>query len=146
MTATAAQIAQVRRMVNEPTEATYDDDTIQGYIEAYPLVDIQGEDPIILDYSTTPPSTDENTNWIPTYDLNAAAADIWSEKAAARADYFDFATDGESHKKSQSYEQCMKQARYYRSRRSITVIEQEPAPVTVDIDDIFFNRSDPYDN
>lgn len=118
MSATAAQIARLRRMVNEPDDTTYDDDAIQEYIERYPLLDERGEEPYTWDASTEPPTQEDNDSWIPTYDLNAAAADIWQEKAAIVAQDFDFKADGGQHSRSQVYEQYMAQARYYRSRRS----------------------------
>lgn len=118
MSATAAQIAQLRRMVAEPTTATYDDTTLAGYIEAYPLLDERGEEPYIWDTSSSPPEQDDNEDWIPTYDLHAAAADIWDEKAAALATAFDATADGASLRLSQKYEQAMARVRYHRSRRS----------------------------
>lgn len=128
MTATAAQIAKVRRMVNEPTETTYDDDTVEEYIEEYPLTDARGEVPYI-ESTTTPGTLDENPDWIATYDLNAAAADIWGEKASILSQDYDFAADGAKYTRSQAYEQAMKQARYYRARRSVTTITQFPQPL-----------------
>ena len=86
MAATAAMAAQLRLMVDEPTEATYDDDLIDDRIEAHPLLDALGTDPYEVDYSTEPPTLSERDEWIPTYDLNAAAAIIWEEKAAAVSD------------------------------------------------------------
>lgn len=118
MSATAAQIAQVRRMVNEPTTATYADADITTYIEHYPLMDELGEAPYTWDTSTTPASQEANDAWVATYDLHAAAADIWDEKAALLAPNFDFSADGASYSRSLAYEQAMKQARYHRSRRS----------------------------
>jgi len=117
MAATAAQIAQVRRMVNEPTTATYSDATIQAYIEVYPLLDERGEEPYTWDSSTTPPHQDVNTYWVPTYDLHAAAADLWEEKASVVAVDYNFSADGGNYSRSQVYEQYMKQARYHRARR-----------------------------
>ena len=117
MAATAAQIAQLRRMVAELTLGTYDDNDLAGYIEAYPLLDERGEEPYTLD-SSTPPEREDNPDWIPTYDLHAAAADIWDEKAANYAANFDFSADGASYHRSQQYAQMMQQARYHRSRRS----------------------------
>ncbi len=115
MTATANQITDVRRMTNERTTANYSDDAIQALIERYPLVDADGYSP-------------EQDNWTATYDLNAAAAAIWEEKAGARADKFDFSADGGTYHRSQSYDACMKQARYYRSKRSPKTIEMESTP------------------
>jgi hypothetical protein len=128
MSATAAQIAQLRRMVNEPTTTTYSDATLATYIEAYPLMDERGEEPYTWDTSTEPPTEEDNDNWLATYDLAAAAADVWSEKAAAPAEDFDTNADGADLKRSQAYEQAMKQARYYRSRRAARTITQVPVP------------------
>lgn len=47
------------------------------------------------------------------YDLNAAAADIWRGKAAFASQYFDFSTDNHSIKKSQFYTQCLEMASYF---------------------------------
>lgn len=105
MAATQAQIEQLRRMVAEPTSATYSFDDLAAYIEAYPLLDSAGVAP-------------GNSAWSPTYDLHAAAGDIWEEKAAAYAALFDFSADGSSFQRSQQYLQMMQQARYHRSRRS----------------------------
>lgn len=110
MTATVSQIEQLRRMTAEPTEATYSDATIREYIERYPHMDEWSEEPLD-DYGEV------NPNWTPTYDLNAAAADIWEEKAAAVAHRMDFSADGGNYSASQQYEQYMKQCRHYRSRR-----------------------------
>jgi len=118
MAATDAQVAQVRRMVNEPSETTYTDEDIAGYIESYPLLDERGEVPYTWDASTSPPTQDENEDWIPTYDLHAAAGDIWEEKAAVVAVDFNFSADGGRYDRSQVYEQYMKQARHHRSRRT----------------------------
>jgi hypothetical protein len=118
MAATAAEIARLRRMVKEPTEATYDDETMAEYIERYPHMDERGEEPYTFDTSTSPPTQDANDDWIPTYDLNAAAADIWEEKAANISDEFDFQADGGKYTRSQVYEQYMANARRFSSKRA----------------------------
>ena len=120
MTATAAQIARLRRMVAEPTDTTYDDDTLAEYIERYPLLDERGQQPYTWDTSTEPPTQEVNDNWIATYDLHAAAADVWEEKAAGVADSVDFGADGANYQLSQKYEQAMARVRYHRVRRSPT--------------------------
>lgn len=132
MAATAGQVARLRRMVNEPDDTTYDDDAITEYIEAYPLIDERGEQPYTWDTSTDPPTEDENEDWIPTYDLNAAAADVWEEKAAVPAADYDFSADGGRYSRSQVYEQAMKQARYYRARRSGRTMTLRPEPSQVE--------------
>lgn len=117
MGATAAQIAQVRRMTGLVGSDDYSDTQIQGYIETYPLMDERGEQPYTWDTSTSPPTQDANEDWISTYDLNAAAADIWDERAADVAQDFDFSADGGSYHRSQVAAQYQQRARYYRSRR-----------------------------
>lgn len=128
MTATAVMIKEVRRKTDELDNTTYDDAEIQAMIEKYPLVDERGVYPYSWDYSTTPPSQDANDNWIPTYDLNHAASDIWAEKAGTVASNHTFTADGATHQRNQVYENYMKQSRFYLSRRSPNVIEQEPYP------------------
>lgn len=128
MTATAAQIAKIRLMVNEPTEASYTDEEVASIIESHPLMDELGTEPYYWDYLTVPPTQTANTYWIPTYDLNAAAAEIWEEKANIVSVDFDFNADGGSYTRSQVYEQYMKQARRYASKRSPASIRLRPFP------------------
>lgn len=99
----ASLISQLRRMVAEPTTAVYSDELLSSSIEAWPVLDPDGRDP-------------EATGWEPTYDLHAAARDIWTEKAAGLAGDFDFSADGADYSRSQSYEQAMAQARYHGAR------------------------------
>ena len=128
MAATAAQVARLRRMVAEPTETTYKDDELATTIESYPLIDERGEEPYSWDTSTDPPTQEENEAWIPTYDLAAAAAEVWSEKAALAAADYDFSADGASFSRSQAFEQAERMARYYRARRSPRTITARPEP------------------
>ena len=128
MAATAAQVARIRRMTNEPTETVYDDDLVTDYIEAYPLVDARGEVPWV-ESTTTPGTLEENPDWTATYDLAAAAADIWAEKASSLAGDYDFAADGGNYSRSQAYEQAMKSSRYWRARRSAVTMTMVPVPL-----------------
>ena len=128
MAASAAEVARLRRMVGEPTTTTYSDDDLEGYIERYPLEDARGEYPTV-ESETTPGTLEENPDWTATYDLNAAAAEIWAEKAATLAQDYDFKADNANYKRSQAYEQAMKQSRYYQSRRSWRMIEMRPEPL-----------------
>lgn len=125
MAATAAQVAQLRRMTAEPTTATYSDDALEEYIEAYPTVDENGESPRVAS-TTTPGEMMVNPDWTATYDLNAAAAAIWTEKAGAASHKFDFAADGGTYTRSQMYQQAMQQARFYLSRRNPKTIILTP--------------------
>lgn len=134
MTATVAQIAQVRRMVAESGSTTYNDADIQDYIERYPLLDERGQEPYTYDTSTSPPTQEDNDDWIATYDLNAAAADIWEEKAASVAHQFDFNADGASYNVSQKFAMYMRQAKHYRARRSPKTITLVPWAKSIDDD------------
>jgi hypothetical protein len=147
MTATAEQIARVRRMVAEPTEATYNDASIAGYIERYPLLDERGQAPYTWDASTIPPTKTANTAWIATYDLHAAAAEIWGEKAASQAGLFDHEADGGSFKRSQAYEHAMGQQRYHNARRSpkTATLQQWPKETNADTFPWIGNLPEPRD-
>lgn len=88
---TNLQIAQVRRMVNEPTDSTYTDVAISGY------------------YDTL------------NSDINAVASEIWGEKASAiQATNYDFSADNASYKLSQTVDYAIERAKYYASRRNST--------------------------
>jgi hypothetical protein len=131
-TPTPAQIRQLRRMSAEPQPNTYSDAELTQYIERYPLVDARGEAPW-MESRITIGEIAVNPYWLATYDLNAAAADIWDEKASAVAGLFDFAADGESFSRSQAYQQAQAQARLYRSRRAVSTLRLRPAPRPVGV-------------
>ena len=123
MAATAAMAERLRRMVDEPTEDTWDNDAIDDYIERYPLIDVLGTDPQEVDFSTTPPTISEKDEWIPIYDLHAAAADIWEEKASTIAENYNFSADGGSFSRSKKYDQYMSKARFHLSKRSAKTVK-----------------------
>ena len=130
MAATAAQAAQLRRMTNEVDDSAYSDTAIKTFIEKYPLIDGLGND-VYLGPADDGYEYDElvvNPDWIATYDLNAAAADVWAEKAAKLAGNFDFSAGGQTFNRSQAYNMFMQQSRYYRSRRATTTVKQMPFP------------------
>ncbi|MCB9136502.1 MAG: hypothetical protein H6636_13840 [Anaerolineales bacterium] len=112
MTATESMIARVRRQVAEPSEATYSDEVLAEYIERYPISDALGETPL-LEGGT------ENPDWEPSYDLFAAAAEIWMEKAAALSTKYSFSADGKRHALEQQWEHAAKMAKYYLARRRV---------------------------
>lgn len=140
MAATAAQIARLRRMVAEATSTTYSDDDLAEIIQTYPLTDPRGKEAYTWDTTTDPPTQDANESWIPTYDLNAAAADVWQEKSAVPASDFDFSADGSSFTRSQVHQQMMGMVRYYRSRRSPKTIEQTPSPAPAASDTLWIGN------
>lgn len=112
-------------MVNEPTTETYTDAVLTDYIKSYPLADSDGNLP-------------GDSDWQATYDLAAAAADVWEEKAAKIAQDFDFSADGASYSRSQVYENYMKNASHYRARRKPRSIRVRswPKEAGVESDDL----------
>lgn len=128
MAATAVMITQLREMTNEVNSATYSSTRLAEIIERYPLIDERGEAPFGWNTTTSPPTQTANEEWIATYDLNAAAADVWDMKAAAAAADYDYSADGANLHRSQVYQQCQRQAATYRSRRSLNTITQRPEP------------------
>jgi|SRR3990172_1282612 len=123
MAATELEVSRLRRMVAEPTATTYSDISLRGYIERFPLMDSDGNDP------------SETDDWIPTYDLNAAAAEIWQEKAALLSAKYDVSVDTSTFHRSQAHDNAQKMARYYAARRSVSVIELQAEPHTSTADD-----------
>jgi hypothetical protein len=136
---TADQIAQLRRMTAEPLTTTYSDGLLTTIIESYPTLDQNGEAPWIHAIDSARPVTwvaymdvldlVPNQDWIPTYDLNAAAAQIWEEKAGVSAADYDFALDrAETFSRSQVYKQMMEQARHFAAKRKAGTITLKPEP------------------
>lgn len=125
MSATEAMIAQVRRWTNEPDgdDAVYSDEDIAAVIEQYPLLDERGVQPYYYDTSTDPPTRADTPGWYSTYDLHAASAHIWEEKAAALAVEIDCQTDGQfgriTKPLTQKRDFALVQARYHNGRRSM---------------------------
>ena len=117
MAATAAMVAELRRMIDEPESAIYDDDALETYIERYPTLDALGTEPLEVDYDTEPPTLSERADWIPTYDLHAAAADLWLEKSATVAEDYSFTADGSTLNRGDVQKQYKEQSRIHRARR-----------------------------
>jgi hypothetical protein len=94
---------QLRRMIDEPTEATYTDSDLIGYLADY----------------------DD--------DLNYVASLIWGEKAASMlATTYDISADGADYKYSQKIENAKELAKYYSSKRKATTPLLVKNPVEVD--------------
>jgi hypothetical protein len=55
------------------------------------------------------------------YDLNAAAADIWRTKAAQASKRFDFSSDNHSVSRSQLMKNALEMASYYEGKASVAV-------------------------
>jgi len=124
MTVTVEQIAELRRRVNEATTDTYTDALLQSIIEKYPMIDELGTKPYEFVQTGGVPTKSININWIPTYDLNASASQVWQEKAATVAANFDFTADGGNFTQSQEYIHAISMARFFLARASVKTITQ----------------------
>jgi len=122
VTVVAEVITRLRRMVAEPTTTTYADAVLSSAIERYPVMDEDGYEP-------------DEDDWTATYDLNAAAAEIWTEKAATLVAGYDFQAGGATYNRSQAYQQAMAQARHYMSRRQVRPIRLTIRADEDDVDD-----------
>ena len=96
MTPDAMQIAALRRFAAEPTAETYSDADLTDILMRRAL-DAAGADG---------------------FDLYAAAADVWEQKAAALAQDYDFAADGADFRRSQAHAHALGMARLFRARRA----------------------------
>lgn len=123
MSCSADDIAQVRRMVSESGTTTYSDSLLAEIIEKYPKIDADGYLP-----------TDDD--WTDTYDLNAAAAQVWGEKAAALTMNFDFSADGASFSRSQEFQMATRMAVFYRSRRNVRGLRMISSPKETDTESL----------
>lgn len=144
-------------MVNEPTATTYSDYDLSQYIEARSVRDARGVDSVDWDYTTLPPTQTISPDWIPTYDINAAAADIWDEKASAVADCISFSADGASYSVNEKVANYNRMAAKYRSKSRIrsakmvskarettpcgAVVERDTIVSVMPADDAVWNRS-----
>lgn len=70
------------------------------------------------DKEGTLPSVPE---WIPSYNLNAAAAEGWRWKAGKASELTSVDLDGERMSSNQVFEHCMRMAKQYASRKQTTV-------------------------
>lgn len=127
---TSDTLAKLRKMIGEPTEATYTDDDLGLRLAQEPVKDLAGTQPFYVDELQIPPILKLNLHWLPTYDLNKVAADIWLEKASAcPSDQYDVSVDGNSYSRSQLYDHYMQNHRTYNARRKARsrLIQRSPA-------------------
>ncbi len=88
-------------------EPSVSEDDLEAVLEGFVLPDING----------APPDEEE---WIPTFDLTAAAAEVWLIKAAKAAALTEIDPPGSGIVTSKVFDNCVLMARYYRSKRSAT--------------------------
>jgi hypothetical protein len=94
---------KLKRMTAWETEPALSEDDLNAALGTAPVPDLNGNAP-----------TDEE--WIPTYDLNAAAAEAWLIKAARASALVAVDPPGSGITTSRVYDNCREMARVYRSR------------------------------
>lgn len=70
--------------------------------------------------------------WMPTYDLNAAAAMGWRWKAGKASDRITFGSQGDNYNAEQLYTHCIDMAKYYEQRVVQTI--RTPSIKTIPLD------------
>lgn len=108
-------MAQLRRLADEPSTATYSDDLLVAYLQRYPVYALHrhGHDADVYGNGWLPGQIRQPATW----DVKRAAADIWEEKAATLAKSFDFVADGGNFSRSQAHDHALKMARELRQGR-----------------------------
>jgi len=69
------------------------------------------------------------------YDMNAAAADVWAQKASHYAEAYDFATDNHSLKRSQLIDQCLRMSKEYAAGAAIQMVSVDRSDMGGGYDD-----------
>ena len=116
MTVEAGMILRLRRMIAEPTDATYTDEILEALILSTACVDKDGNEPT-------------SESWIPTYDLFKVASETWLEKASVFQQEFDFNADGGDFKRSQKYKHAIKQSSVFKSRSKALSLMLKQHPI-----------------
>lgn len=91
---------KLKRMTAWLSTPTLSGDELQGLLDDYAVIDSEGIDP-----------TDED--WIPTYNLRAAARQGWVLKMGKAADLISTDLDGDRMSADQIFEHCERMVRKY---------------------------------
>ena len=98
-------LALLKGMVAADDTPSLDDETVEALLDGCALNDAEGRAPSDLD-------------WIPTYNMNAAAYEGWTLKAAKAAGMIDFTADGHSFKRSDYIKHCLMMQAHYKKAMS----------------------------
>lgn len=115
----ATDIARVRRLINEPTTATYTDADIQAALERNLTFDSTGRRPWTYNGTALDPL------YVTTYDVYRTAGELWDEKAAALACQFDYSGDGANMSLKQKYDNAVAAGQRCKGRACVRI----PRPV-----------------
>jgi hypothetical protein len=100
----AVALTRLRAMTAYDQAPTLSDEDLTALLDLAKLADSAGLAP-------------SEADWVPTYDLNRAAAEGWRWKAAQLAgSHFDFSADGATYNRQQLYTNCLEMARRYSAK------------------------------
>ena len=105
MTPPQAIMKRLKLLSAAEQEPEVTDDELEALIEPWAVNDRYGVSP-------------EESDWIPTYDMPRAVAEVWEIKASKAANMVDFDVDGSEVSNSQIYEHCMAQAETWKRKAS----------------------------
>lgn len=95
-------LALLRDKVASTSRPVLAEATVAALLDAYPMPDADGREP-------------QDTDWVGTWDLNAAAAEGWRMKAGKVAGDFSFSADGSSYQKADVLAHCLEMEAKYAS-------------------------------
>lgn len=98
---------RLKKLTASSSEPALTDAEIEELLAANPVVDREGYGP-------------ESESWTPTYDVNAAAVEGWTIKAARAASTTEMDPDSLS-VTSKVFENCIRMARFYSRKRATSV-------------------------
>ena len=102
--------AKLSRMVDADTEPTLSATELNDLLNYAARTDASGY-------------TRSDSEWTPTWDLNAGAAEGWRRKAGKAASRYSFAEDGQQFQRSHVYGHCLRQAEHYaRTESNVAVV------------------------
>ena len=101
-------LEKLKIMVAWETEPAVTESDLESVLDAHAIPDASG----------TLPDSEE---WVPTYDENAAAAEVWLIKAARASALTEIDPPGSGIVTSKVFDNCMRMARHYRAKRVATV-------------------------
>jgi hypothetical protein len=114
-------LRRLRRMVAEPTEATYTDADLIAMLKAFPTASNVGQNNWVANSSLVD---------VVVWDMHAAAARIWEEKVAALIGQgaYDIDADGQTLHRDQKLQQYRTQVAYHTARRRVRSVKILVAP------------------
>ena len=103
--------AQLARMIDAETDPVLTDEDMEDLLIKAARPDTNG-------------LTREDASWVPTWDLDSAAADGWLRKASKAVSRFSFAEDGQRFERAQIYAHCIRMQEMY-ARKAMGTLQAE---------------------